>query len=261
MIQEINATITQKQLCDCIRIFLNDAPENTDLDGRFRSWEHCYAVFGEKLKHLPLSDTGMDGVERYSTDVDFLAVHLAFYLASWGMYRGSSFLLQKDYSIHKEPIRLIAEKYAWIYGQYPSNPKAVSNLYSALDKLYRVVVRTKQGEEKERIGSPTLLTKIMLGTLGCIPAFDRYLKSALSHVIGLAQCPQNLTKKNIEKVVVILNDYTELSDFKNLQKEFSDFPPMKLLDVGLWAIGYTLDTTESKEDPKFLKQLRKIIDI
>ena len=30
---------------------------------------------------------------------DYLSLHLAFYLASWGMYRGSSFLLQKDYKV------------------------------------------------------------------------------------------------------------------------------------------------------------------
>ena len=28
-----------------------------------------------------------------------MSLHLAFYLASWGMCRGSSFLLQKDYKV------------------------------------------------------------------------------------------------------------------------------------------------------------------
>jgi len=34
-----------------------------------------------------------------SPDYDYLSLHHAFYLASWGMYRGSSFLLQKDYKV------------------------------------------------------------------------------------------------------------------------------------------------------------------
>ena len=47
------------------------------------SWRHCYKAFYEN---------------RNKTDeqtLDYLSLHLAFYLASWRIYRGSSFLLQK----------------------------------------------------------------------------------------------------------------------------------------------------------------------
>ena len=50
---------------------------------RYLSWEHCYEAFGNP-----------------NNSIDYLALHLAFYLASWGMYRGSTELLQKDYKIH-----------------------------------------------------------------------------------------------------------------------------------------------------------------
>ena len=55
--------------------------------GRFRSWEHNYKVFHDARKND-------------NPDYNYLSLHLSFYLASWGMYRGSSFLLQKDYRIH-----------------------------------------------------------------------------------------------------------------------------------------------------------------
>jgi hypothetical protein len=42
---------------------------------RYNSWKYCYEVFGDKTKHR---------------DIDYLALHLGFYLASWGMYRGSA---------------------------------------------------------------------------------------------------------------------------------------------------------------------------
>src|SRR5262245_15461814 len=45
---------------------------------RFRLWEHCYAYF-----------------QRGQNDCDLASLHLAFYLASWGMYRGSSGRLHK----------------------------------------------------------------------------------------------------------------------------------------------------------------------
>lgn len=65
--------------------FYNDL--NRDPNGRYHSWEYCYSAFFNARKiEIP--------------DIDYLSLQLSFYLASWGMYRGSSFLLQKDYKIH-----------------------------------------------------------------------------------------------------------------------------------------------------------------
>ncbi|WP_181023629.1 hypothetical protein [Brevibacillus laterosporus] len=49
--------------------------------------------------------------------LDYLSLLLAFYLASWGMYRGSSFLLQKDYKVHKDiVIEINSPKYNSFWG-------------------------------------------------------------------------------------------------------------------------------------------------
>ena len=65
--------------------FYNELKDDTD--GRYRSWEYCYKVFHDARK-------------QSNVDLDYLSLQLAFYLASWEMYRGSSFLLHKDYKIH-----------------------------------------------------------------------------------------------------------------------------------------------------------------
>ncbi len=63
----------------------------SDNNHRYKSWEHCFKYFSQgKL------------------DEDIACLHLAFYLASWGMYRGSSFLLWKDYLVHREVVQLTA---------------------------------------------------------------------------------------------------------------------------------------------------------
>ena len=50
-------------------------------------------------------------------DYDYLSLQLAFYLASWGMYRGSSFLLQKDYKVHEAVVKeLLDSKYNCLFG-------------------------------------------------------------------------------------------------------------------------------------------------
>lgn len=46
-----------------------------------------------------------------------MSLQLAFYLASWGMYRGSSFLLQKDYRVHIPVVKeLLQKKYDVLLG-------------------------------------------------------------------------------------------------------------------------------------------------
>ena len=66
---------------------------NTDNSAEL-SWEHCYRVFGKARNNKP-------------NDVDCLCLHLAFYLASWGMYRGSSFLTKRDYKVHEPVVKEI----------------------------------------------------------------------------------------------------------------------------------------------------------
>jgi hypothetical protein len=68
-----------------------------DPNSRYRSWEHCYKSF-------------YDARGLASPDPDYLSLQLAFYLASWGMYRGSSFLLQKDYKVHVPVVEEILKK-------------------------------------------------------------------------------------------------------------------------------------------------------
>ena len=64
---------------------------------RERSWEHCYSHF------RTARPAGL------TAERDYAALQLAFYLASWGMYRGSSFLLQHAYTVHRGVVDLIAE--------------------------------------------------------------------------------------------------------------------------------------------------------
>src|SRR5690349_1631304 len=55
---------------------------------RYRSWEHCYRYFRE------VTPSGITAQRETA------ALQLGFYLASWGMYRGSTFLLQHAYTVH-----------------------------------------------------------------------------------------------------------------------------------------------------------------
>ncbi|WP_143774491.1 hypothetical protein [Niastella vici] len=63
---------------------------------RYWSWDFCFNSFSESRE----------------TNKDSLALSLASYLASWGMYRGSGGLLQKNHRIHEQAVEIInSEKY------------------------------------------------------------------------------------------------------------------------------------------------------
>lgn len=59
---------------------------------RYKSWDNCFQAFSVFKQ----------------TEIEVL--ELAFYLASWGMYRGSSGLLQKNHLIHKGAVDLVFSK-------------------------------------------------------------------------------------------------------------------------------------------------------
>jgi hypothetical protein len=96
-------------------------------------------------------------------------LHLGFYLASWGMMRGSGFLLQKNFRYYEKFIRMIADDCDDVWGidvpDYENDSKieVLENTYNKFKCMIE--------DQKSRI---IIVTKIMLGVFGCIPAYDKY---------------------------------------------------------------------------------------
>jgi hypothetical protein len=132
--------------------------EMTESHHRYRSWEHCFRYFHEATP------------DDVAENQDQAALQLGFYLASWGMYRGSSFLLQHDYKIHLEVIdRLVAPRLADLwrreFGADCNDSELLPLILQAIDAVrsaYRPFAATD-----------TLVTKVLLGTFGCLPACDQ----------------------------------------------------------------------------------------
>ncbi len=127
---------------------------------RYRSWEHCYGYFRRAARAGVIADR------------DTAALHLGFYLASWGMYRGSSFLLQRTYTVHLRVVECLASpQFAPLWerevGADPRDSDLVPIILAAAEAIRHAY---------RPIGEPTdiLATKVLLGTLGCLPACDRF---------------------------------------------------------------------------------------
>jgi len=202
----------------------------TDKFHRYTSWDNCFKAFGSSKKS------------------EIQVLELAFYLASWGMYRGSSGLLQKNHLIHKGAVDIVFSKSNQKLKCNQTNEvgkeniKAILELKNQLANYYRGIYFAK-GTEKPKPISPTdtLLSKIMLGTLGCAPAYDRYFIDGLK-------------KMEIEHTSFNEASLTELFNFINENKKEIDkaqkliksktqrhYPLMKIIDMYFWQIGYDLD--------------------
>ncbi|HFI0302195.1 TPA: hypothetical protein ACGOV0_001753 [Streptococcus suis] len=209
----------------------------TDENGRYRSWEYCYSYF---IKARGSKDV----------DYDYLSLQLAFYLASWGMYRGSSFLLQKDYKIHIPVVKeLLSEKYDTLSGiecsdlRKESNQKLLQDINSFLEQYYDKIRREVKEQNLKNKLSFTLITKILMGTLGCVPAYDRYF------IAGIKNKKVATGNYNIKSIMQLVDFYEKNADQLEYAREKMEiegllYPQMKMIDMGFWQIGFDLDTNK-----------------
>lgn len=201
---------------------------------RYLSWEHCYSQFvkARSEKHV---------------DIDDLSLHLSFYLASWGMYRGSSFLLQRDYKVHYPVIEEILKPeyevlYALSFEDLLNNKNNQQEMLKKLsDELTSIYGEIRDGvidKEVKKDASSILLTKVLLGTLACTPAYDRFFVDAVKS--------EKITtgNYNLHSMLGLAEFYHQHSSkFEEVRKTLTladgtTYPQMKFIDMGLWQIGF-----------------------
>lgn len=219
-------------IIDSATTFYNELKQ--DQNGRYRSWEYCYKVF-------------QDARKAKDVDVDYLSLQLAFYLASWGMYRGSSFLLQKDYKIHIPVVEeLLKDKYDSLFGiqcvelRKEANQLLLSEISKWMETYYESVRKTvKETDVKNKVSS-TLITKVLMGTFGCVPAYDRYF------IDGVKDQKVSTGNYNLSSLLKLVDFYEE--NYSELEQARSKmevcglpYPQMKVLDMGFWQIGFDKD--------------------
>ncbi len=233
-------------------LFLEDGTGYQSCQGN--SWDICYRKFQEAR-------------ECENPDYDYLALHLAFYLASWGMYRGSSFLKSLDYRIHIPAVKMMLEQqYRELFTpDLLSEPESYYNLlfkkeenegiYCRLNQYYGAAraswINGKKNhaaddaDKDKEIATDTLLTKILLGVYGCIPAYDVNFKKGISCFAGIQSLTPTgdaiwikgkNTLRGKNTLFYVLQNKKLTEDLKAYDEKHN-IPFMKAVDMYFFGLG------------------------
>ena len=220
--------------------------ENDKRITRFKAWSHCHEAFKEARKKY---------IKKEEIDIEYLCLQLSAYLASWGMYR-NSFILWSDYKIHRKVIKeLLKDDYQqlWEISIEKYNNKEMIDLLEQLkNKMIEYYTPTKESVDEflveyknkkissNKAISKTLISKILLGTLACTPAYDKYFKTG---VISLKDNTGVFDKTNFIKLI---NNKKVKESIEEMTKTYPGYPQMKLLDSCFWQLGYDIEKNRNK---------------
>lgn len=203
-----------------IRTFYKEIED--DEDHRFRSWEHCYCFFQR---------IGRQGIVAQR---DEAAIQLGFYLASWGMYRGSTTLLKKAYTVHRAVVDVLAQPcFAPLWEREFGSADEDATLVSLVLKAAEAVKMAYKSFQ----ATDTLKTKVLLGTLGCLPACDLYFRHGLKKE-GIEY--SKLNEPFINRILQFC--LKNVDELRTEQKRIEavkgiHYPLMKLVDMYFWQSG------------------------
>ena len=191
---------------------------------RYASFDFCYNYFYSFYKQNKLS--GLANKEN----LQMSCLQIGFYLASWGMMRGSSFLLEKSMRNFSNLIITISKMNPklWKIDVADYNEENISLILDCKQQIINAL-------GKENRPSDTLVTKIMLGVFANIPAFDQYFKKFLKNN-GYCQTPNKKSLKQLNEFYLKnKNDFDFFKihtfDFLTSKETENIYTKAKLIDM------------------------------
>ena len=189
---------------------------------RYSSFDYCYNYFYKE--------------NDLTKDIEKSCFELAFYLASWGMFRGSSFLLQKSSKYFLKTVEYIntLDKNLWKIDINNYDDIIIDNLIEIYNKLDKLII-------EGRSRSITLITKMMLGIFGFVPAYDDYFCQSFRKLAG-GKCGFRSFNKKSLKIIKDFYDCNKISidklsnetftyDFITGNKTNIKYPKAKIIDM------------------------------
>jgi hypothetical protein len=205
-----------------IALFVTAYKSEREADRRYASFDYCFNHFSD-FRHS-------------GADIEKSCLALGFYLASWGMYRGKSFMLQTSAKHLLPTVEYIhsLDKSYWKIDVNSYNTNNIEVLLEVYEKL-RSTLKCKNSAHL------TLVTKIMLGVFGNVPAYDRYFCQTLKNVF-IDECTfGRFSKQSLhclhefylanEKVLTALSQRINTIDFISAKPTKRHYSLAKIIDM------------------------------
>lgn len=127
------------------------------------------------------------------------------------------------------------------------NLKLLEGLNKFINNYYDEIRRSVKGQKIKNSVSYTLITKILMGTMGCVPAYDRFF------VDGIKIQKVSTGNYNIKSILMLVDFYEQnLEKLENTRATLEacglPYPQMKVLDMGFWQIGFDAEEDRRRKN-------------
>ena len=212
--------------------------DNKPID-RYASFDYCYYYF----KH--------SSSKKLLNNMEQSCLTIGFYLASWGMYR-KGFLREKSVIYYKPLIEYIAclrnsDKDLWKIDVDTYNADNIKKILQTYNKIKEIII-------KDNNSDLTLVTKILLGIFGFVPAYDtnftntfRKIFNNKDHQCGFRaltsnslSCINHFYEAN-QEVIDDLSKKIYVKSFATGRAEKIHYTKAKIIDMYGFAMSSKLD--------------------
>ena len=180
---------------------------------RMFSFDHCYSYFRAAYENNEHSELASEAHIQRS------CLHLGFYLASWGMYRGSGELYKFSSVALSDVVSIVsrAPQTIWNLDVEGYSADSISELLAFGEKLRRAF--PSRSVRSRFRATDTLVTKTLLGVFGNTPAFDSYFKKGMG-------CTQ-FDERSLSRVSRYLEKYRDIVEGARVSVRGFDGAPNK----------------------------------
>ncbi len=195
---------------------------------RLRAWEFLW-------DHIQSIRT-WEGIANQK-NIEKSALHLGFYLANWGMFRGSSELLNVNIKFFEDLIGVLFAKIDREFWDLTLTDFTKNNLH-AQEAFDNAIVTIRNFESNRISWTDTLVTKVLLGVWGQCPARDTNFKNGFRKFVK--QKNYGKQPRTSGRYLVYLNHVWQQEEWVMPKFETvagNEYPPGKIIDMVFFEYG------------------------
>jgi hypothetical protein len=190
---------------------------------RYTSFDYCFNYFQSHWGSGQLSKLGAGSSMQSS------CLHLGFYLASWGMFRGKA-LRSRNAKYFAPVIDVVASSRSSIW-EIDAHCYTDQNCAALVEMARQIRAALPKG------ASDTLVTKIILGVFGSVPAFDKQFKKGFGVARFGPKALRRVSEFYRSNVEIVERHRVSTLDFETGQESKRKYTRAKVIDQIFFVEG------------------------